>query len=131
MPPEQTRVAAGIVARGYASVVVSLRYVIVGGWAAAVVLAILFLPPLSATSSGGLSDLIPPGSAAARAESDAARLFGFPVDAAVAVVQHDPRGLTAETRDRAMRQAIAVDRRLSGRVDQLAAAAATLARPTT
>jgi RND superfamily putative drug exporter len=117
-----------MLARGYAFVVVSLRYLIVGGWAAAVVLAILFLPPLSATSSGGLSALVPPGSAAARAESDAARLFGFPIDAAVAVVQRDPRGLPAATRDRAIRQAIAVDRRLSGRVDQLAAAAATLAQ---
>jgi putative drug exporter of the RND superfamily len=45
----------------------------------------------------------------------------------VAVVQRDPHGLPAETRDRAIRQAIAVDRRLSRRVDQLAGAAATLA----
>jgi putative drug exporter of the RND superfamily len=54
--------AAGLPARGYAFVVVSLRYLVVGAWAAAVVLAIVFLPPLSATSSGGLSALIPPGS---------------------------------------------------------------------
>ena len=107
---------------------VSLRYLIVGVWAAAVVLAILFLPPLSATSSGGLSDLIPPGSAAAHAESDAARLFGFPIDAAVAIVQRDPHGMPAATRDRAIRQAIAVDRRLSGQPGQLATAAAALAK---
>jgi putative drug exporter of the RND superfamily len=127
-PTEQPAPPVGIWARGYAFVVVGLRYVIVGGWAAAVVLAILFLPPLSTASSGGLSALIPPGSAAAKAESDAARLFGFPIDAAVAIVQRDPHGLPAETRDRAIRQAIAVDRRLSGQVDRLAAAAATLAR---
>ena len=42
-----------ILARGYAFVVVSLRYLIVGGWAAVVVLAIMFLPPLSANSAGG------------------------------------------------------------------------------
>ena len=77
-PSEQSDPVTGIVARGYAFVVVSLRYLIVAGWAAAVVLAVMFLPPLSATSSGGLPDLIPPGSAAAHAESDAARLFGFP-----------------------------------------------------
>ncbi len=107
---------------------VSLRYLIVGGWAAAVVLAVMFLPPLSATSSGGLSDLIPPGSAAAHAESDAARLFGFPIDAAVAIVQRDPHGMPAATRDRAIRQAIAVDRRLAGQsAGQLATAAAALA----
>ena len=92
-----------ILARSYAFVVVSLRYLIVGGWAAVVVLAVIFLPPLSATSSGGLSDLIPPGSAAAHAESDAARLFGFPIDAAVAIVQRDPHGMPAATRDRAIR----------------------------
>ena len=73
-PPEQSGPIAGVLARSYAFVVVSLRYLIVGGWAAAVVLAIMFLPPLNATSSGGLSDLIPPGSAAAHAEPDAARL---------------------------------------------------------
>ncbi len=122
-------IVESILARSYAFVVVSLRYLIVGGWAAGVVLAVMFLPPLSATSSGGLSDLIPPGSAAARAEADAAHLFGFPIDAAVAIVQRDPHGMPAATRDRAIRQAIAVDRRLSGQSEgQLAAAAAALAR---
>ena len=122
LPSEPSGPAAGILARGYAFVVVSLRYLIVGGWAAAVVLAVWFLPPLSAASSGGLSDLVPPGSAAARAESDAARLFGFPLDAAVAVVQRDPHGMAAATRDRAIRQAIAVDRRDGAGIPGLAGA---------
>jgi len=126
-------IVQSILARSYAFVVVSLRYVIVGGWAAAMVLAVMFLPPLSATSSGGLSDLIPPGSAASHAEGDAARLFGFPIDAGVAIVQRDPHGMPAATRDRAIRQAIAVDQRLSGQstgqsTGQFAAAAAALAR---
>jgi RND superfamily putative drug exporter len=109
--------------------VVSLRYLIVGGWAVGVVLAIMFLPPLNAASSGGLSDLIPPGSAAAHAEADAARLFGFPIDAAVAIVQRDPHGMPPDIRDRAIRQAVAVDRRLSGQSEgQLAVAAAALAK---
>jgi RND superfamily putative drug exporter len=120
--PVRPRPAAGLLARGYAFFVISLRYFIVAGWGAAVVAAIVFLPPLSATS-GGLSDLIPPGSAAAHAESDAARLFGFPLDAAVAIVQRDPHGLPAATQDRAIRQAIAVDRNLSGQPAQLAQAA--------
>jgi RND superfamily putative drug exporter len=122
-------IVESILVRSYAFVVVSLRYVIVGGWAAAVVLAIMFLPPLSATSSAGLSDLIPPGSAAARAEAHVAHLFGFPIDAAVAIVQRAPHGMPATVRDRAIRQAIAVDRRLSGQSDgQLATAATALAR---
>ena len=122
-------IVESILVRSYAFVVVSLRYLIVGGWAAAVVLAIMFLPPLSATSSAGLSDLIPPGSAAARAEAHVAHLFGFPIDAAVAIVQRAPHGMPATVRDRAIRQAIAVDRRLSGQPEgQLATAAAALAR---
>jgi RND superfamily putative drug exporter len=127
---EQPGVAAGLLARGYAFVVVSLRYLIVVGWAVVVVLAIMFLPPLSASSTGGLSQLIPPGSAAAKAESDATRLFGFPIDAAVAVVQRDPRGLPAATRDRAIHQALSLDRQVSGQTvqpGQLAQAAAALA----
>lgn len=127
---EPPGVAAGLLARGYAYVVVSLRYLIVLGWAAVAVLAIMFLPPLSASSTGGLSQLVPPGSAAARAEADAARLFGFPIDAAVAVVQRDPHGLPAATRDRALRQALSADRQLPGQPDrsaQLARAAAALA----
>jgi putative drug exporter of the RND superfamily len=131
------RPAAGLLARGYAFVVVSLRYLIVGGWAAAVAAAIVFLPPLSATSSSGLTNLIPPGSAAAHAESDATRLFGFPLDAAVAVVQRDPHGMPTATQDRAIRQAVTVDRRLAGQNGQLpraeaaraAAALATAGQP--
>jgi len=125
--PPRASPAAGLLARGYAFVVVSLRYLLVGAWAAAVALAIWFLPPLSASSSGGLSALIPSGTAAARAESDAARLFGFPIDAAVAIVQRDPHGLAAATQDRAIRQAIAVDRQLPGRPGRLAQQATTAA----
>ncbi len=99
---------------------VSLRYVIIGGWCAAVVAAIWYFPPLNTASSGGLSELIPPGSAAAHAESDAAQLFGFPLDAGVAIVQRDPHGMPAATQDRAIRQAIAVDRGLAGQSAQLA-----------
>src|ERR1700691_3088544 len=118
-PSATQRPAAGLLARGYAFVVVGLRYFIVGGWAAAVAAAIVFLPPLSATASSGLTNLIPPGSAAAHAESDATRLFGFPLDAAVAVVQRDPRGMPAATLDRAIRQAVTVDRGLAGQPGQL------------
>ena len=120
--PDPSRPAAGALARSWAFAVVSLRYVIVAGWVAAVVLAVVLLPPLNATS-GGLTGLIPPGSAAAHAEADASKLFGYPIDAAVAVVQRDPRGMAVATRDRAIRQAIAVDRGLSGQPGALASAA--------
>jgi putative drug exporter of the RND superfamily len=112
------RPAAGPLARWYAFTVVSLRLLLIGGWAAAVAAAIVYLPPLN-VSSAGLSNLIPAGSLAARAESDAIALFGFPLDAPVAVVQRDPHGLPAATLDRAVRQAIAVDQELAGRPGQL------------
>ena len=113
----------GVLARGYAFVVVSLRYFIIGGWIAALVLAFLFLPRLGTSASGGLSDLIPKHTPAARATADAARLFGAPLDAGVAIVQRNPHGIPAAAQDRAVRQAIAVDRGLSGRPGQLAQAA--------
>ena len=99
--PGQPEAAVGPLARGYALVVVGLRLVIIAGWAAAVAAAIVFLPPLN-PATDGLSELIPPGSPAAHAESDASRLFGFPLDAAVAVVQRDPRGLPTATQVRAV-----------------------------
>ena len=49
----------------------------------------------------------------------------------MAIVQRDPHGMPAATRDRAIRQAVAVDRRLSGQpgqLAQLATAAAALAK---
>src|SRR5579859_5351563 len=104
--PGQPKAAVGVLARGYAAVVVSLRLLIIAGWVAAVGAAIVFLPPLNPTT-GGLSELIPPGSPAAHAEADASKLFGFPLDAAVAVVQRNPHGLPTATQVRAVRQALA------------------------
>ncbi len=112
----------GPLARGYAFLVVSLRWLIIGGWAAAVAAAIVFLPPLNPSSSATLSQLIPPGSPAAQAESDVTKQFGFPLDAAVAVVQRDPHGMPQATQDRAVRQAVTVDQELSGTSGQAAGA---------
>jgi putative drug exporter of the RND superfamily len=114
--------AVGPLARSYAFVVVSLRLVIIAGWAAAVAAAIVFLPPLN-PATGGLSELVPPGSPAAHAESDASKLFGFPLDAGVAVVQRDPRGLPTAIQVRAVREALAADRQVGGRLGQLSQAA--------
>jgi putative drug exporter of the RND superfamily len=120
--PGRARPTVGPLARGYAFMVVSLRWLIIGGWAAAVAAAIVFLPPLNPSSSTTLSQLIPPGSPAAQAESDVTRLFGFPLDAAVAVVQRDPHGMAQATQYRAVRQAITVDQELAGTSGQAAGA---------
>jgi RND superfamily putative drug exporter len=121
----------GGIPRGYAFVIVALRYIIIGGWIAAVALAVAFLPPLAATASGGLDALIPKNTPAASAEAEATRLFGAPLEAPVAVVQRDPHGMPKAALDRAVRQAIAVDQalsRLPGSQAQDAQAATALAQ---
>jgi RND superfamily putative drug exporter len=99
---------APFVAKAFAYLVVGLRFPLILGWAAAVAAAALFLPPLA--SSGGLSGLIPAGTAAAHADADAARLFGYPLEAGVAIVQRDARGLPPSVVDKAARAAAAYDR---------------------
>jgi RND superfamily putative drug exporter len=97
-----------MMARAFAVTVVGLRWFLVLGWMAAVAFAVVFLPALG--SSGGLTDLIPAGSAAAHAEADATRLFGFPLDPGVAVVQRDPHGMPSSAVSQSVRTAVAVDR---------------------
>jgi putative drug exporter of the RND superfamily len=99
------------VAKAFAYLIVGLRFPIIGGWAAAVVLAVLFLPPLP--TSGGLSDLIPAGSAAAQADASAARLFGYPLEAGIAVVQSHPHELSQAVVDKTARAAEKYDRHAS------------------
>lgn len=101
------RPVVGRLARAYAFVAVSLRYPILFGWIAAALLAVIFVPSL--TTSGGVGGLVPPGSAAVRAERDAARLFGAPLDASVAVVQEDPHGLPPAAQVKAAHSAVSVD----------------------
>ncbi len=112
--PARPKPVGGALARGYAAVIVALRWLIIGGWIAALALAVHFLPPLNATASGGLDALIPKNTPAASAEAEAVRLFGAPLDAPVAVVQRDPHGMPKAALDRSVRQAIAVDQALSG-----------------
>jgi len=96
--------------RAYAAAVVGLRWLIIAGWIVGTVVAVRFLPALSANGgAGGLSDLIPAGSAAAHAEADATRQFGFPLDPAVAVVQRDPHSMPPAVIQRSVRAGVAVD----------------------
>jgi RND superfamily putative drug exporter len=114
------RAAVGWPWRALAAVVVAGRSLILLAWIAAAVAATLYLPPLTATSAIG--GLIPPGAPALRAEYDAARIFGLPLTAQVAVVQRDPRGLSLAVQERAARQAAAVDTGHAAQIPGLAAA---------
>src|SRR4051795_4408304 len=71
---------------------VGARWLIVAGWVAGAVLALLLLPPLT-TRSGGISDITSNDNPAIVAESRAAQAFGFPVLSRTMLVQHDPAGL--------------------------------------
>jgi putative drug exporter of the RND superfamily len=99
------------VAKAFGYLVVGLRFPIILAWAAAVVVAVMLLPPLP--SSGGLSDLIPAGSAAAQADASAARLFGYPLEAGVAIVQRDTRGLPPSAVNKAAQAAEKYNRHAS------------------
>ena len=99
---------AAVVAKAFGYLMVGLRFPIIAAWAAAVIAAVLLLPPLP--TSGGLSDLIPAGSPAAQADATAARLFGYPLEAGIAIVQRDPRGLPAAAVNKAARAAQAYDK---------------------
>jgi putative drug exporter of the RND superfamily len=100
---------AAFVAKAFAYLVVGLRFPLILAWAAAVVVAILFLPPLP-SSGGGVADLIPAGSPAARADATAARLFGYPLEAGIAIVQRDPRDLPSAVVDKTAHTAVNYDR---------------------
>ena len=97
-------------AKAFAYLVVGLRFPLILGWAVAVAAAVLFLPPLP-SSGDGLADLIPAGSAAAHADADATRLFGYPLEAGVAIVQRDPRDLPPSVVETTARAAVGYDRR--------------------
>jgi RND superfamily putative drug exporter len=75
------------------------------------VLATVALPPLGATGSAPLDELISAGGAAAQQQQSATKTFGFPLYTDTLVVQHAPRGLPPGTRERDARAALAVQQR--------------------
>jgi len=93
--------------RALAAVIVGARYLILVAWIAAAAAVTLYLPPLA--TSSGVGGLIPSGAPALRASYDAARIFGLPLTAQVAVVQRDPRRFPLAMQKHAARQAAAMD----------------------
>jgi putative drug exporter of the RND superfamily len=102
------RAATGALARAYAALVVGLRYAVVLAWVAAVAAAVRYLPPLESASS--TASLVPANAPALQAEALATKAFGEPLDAQVAVVQRDSRGLSSSAQLAAVHAALAVDK---------------------
>lgn len=92
-------------ARAFAALVVALRWPVVLGWIGITIAALVLLPPLS-TRSAGLSDLTNRGNPAVQAEERAAQAFGFPLLSRTLLVQHDPEGLSDQTRTKALDTAV-------------------------
>jgi len=114
------RATVGWLWRALAALIVAGRYLILLAWIAGAVAVTVYLPPL--TASDGVGGLIPSGAPALRAEYDAARLFGLPLTAQVAVVQRDPRRFPLPVQEHAARQAAAIDTGHAAAISGLGAA---------
>jgi putative drug exporter of the RND superfamily len=99
----------GRLAGWYARWIVRLRWIVVALWLAAVAAAMWHLPAMAGTG-GDLNQLASANNPAVQAEIDSARTFGYPLLSRVAVVQHDPHGLSLQTQAKAVQRAVAVDR---------------------
>jgi putative drug exporter of the RND superfamily len=117
-----SRPRQGLLARGYAAVVVALRHVIPLAWIAAAVAATVALPSLGDAPAAPLDDLAAKGGSAASAQELATRTFGFPLATDTAVVQRDPRGLSQAAQRRQLEAALAVRNRRDPALEPLRAA---------
>jgi len=109
--------------RGYARVIVALRFLIVAGWIAAAVAAWMLLPSLSSAGSSPLGDIVPSESEALDAQQRAFDLFGAAVATDTIIVERNPRGLSeTELRANADAALAARERRLPEELSGIRAA---------
>jgi len=97
--------------RAFAWTVVTFRHVVVAGWIAAAVAAVLWLPQLQQSKGGALSDVVAKSSQALKTEARSARLFGAPITPDTMVVQRDPGGLSEEEQKHVVARALRIDQR--------------------
>ncbi|WP_433605822.1 MMPL family transporter [Dactylosporangium sp. CA-139114] len=117
----RSRWRPSLIPRAYAAFVVGLRWLIVGGWAAAAVASVVYLP---AVGQGGsdLEQLVSADNPAVRSELRSFDKFGFPLLSRVAVVQRNPNGLSQATQSEAVERAKAVSEGTYGDVGPIRAA---------
>jgi RND superfamily putative drug exporter len=114
----------GVLRRGFAWTVVTLRWLLLVGWAVATVACVVLLPSLTASAnSGGLSAFLPSPSPAIRTELRSVHAFGLPLLARVVVVQRDPHGLSARVQASTIAAAVRYDAQAPHPIPGLTAAA--------
>ncbi len=109
-PRKRRDVEGGFLARGFAAVVVFLRFLIPLAWVAGAVAVTLALPELGAEGSAPIGDIVPEDSQAAQAAQAATDEFGFPLATDTAVVQQDQDGLSRAELQRQLGAALATTR---------------------
>src|SRR4051812_33670077 len=100
---------ASSITRVFAFAVVRLRWLVVLGWIAATVAAVVKLPAIGQDSS--LAALEPTNAPALRAEKDMLDRFAVPILSRTAVVQRNARGLPSATEQRAAEVAHSIAQR--------------------
>jgi RND superfamily putative drug exporter len=87
-----------------------LRLLVVPAWIAAAIVATASLPSFTDRPASATGGLVPTNSGSLAVEKQGIKAFGTPLLARVAVVQRDPKGLSAEAQKRALAQAVRIDR---------------------
>jgi putative drug exporter of the RND superfamily len=100
----------GRLARGYARLVVALRWPIIIGWVAALIAALVLLPGLGGSGSAPLSDIVPSDAHAVRTQQRALQLFGSSVATDTVAVERNQRGLSRAAVEGQLRAADAANR---------------------
>src|SRR5579884_3247499 len=106
-PPREPK--SGPLSRAFAAVVLSLRFVVVAALLFAAFACWRWLPGVSSLGNAQIGALLPASTPAARAEAEAARLFGSSLLPRIAVVQRNPHGLSLAAQRRIARLALRLD----------------------
>ena len=107
---EAEPVKTGAPSRAFAAVVIAARYLIVAGFVVAAFASWRWLPGVESLPDAGVKALLPADTPAARAEDEAARLFGSSLLPRIAVVQRNADGLPLGQQRRIARLAVRLDR---------------------
>jgi putative drug exporter of the RND superfamily len=97
-------------ARLFAWVTVSLRWLILPAWIVAALASVLYLPALGSGEPLALGGLVPTDAEALMVGQREAQLFRAPLSTDTVVVQRNPQGLPTEAQRRAVERALAFSR---------------------